>query len=275
MRRSIRDALVGFSLIGAIVAVVGTHLWMRGVKLGSNVWQVTVSFPDASGLSERSPVTYRGVIVGSVSKIDVTAKAVLAQLEISHSELRLPKPVFATITTSSLLGGNSKIALISNDKELINNSPLPNAKDCSPSIILCSGDVIPGKPLASISTVAHTLQRVLEQAESENIFEDLDGLISQLKRDLEKAIPIINNLTNATGHINNVVAAIDNPKTINELKQTVSTARSLTSKINAVGDDLEALTGDPEFMNAVRSVTIGLGQFFNELYPTKTISTNK
>ena len=81
---------------------------------------------------------------------------------------------------------------------------------------------------------------------------------------------MITNLNLATGHINNVVEAFDNPKTVNDLKQTVSYARSLTKKFDAVGGDVEKLTNDPQFMNAVRRVTIGLGEFFNELYPAQT-----
>ena len=58
--------------------------------------------------------------------------------------------------------------------------------------------------------------------------------------------------------------------TITDLKQTVSNARSLTATFDAVGGDVDKLTADPQFMAAVRSVTIGLGQFFHELYPAST-----
>jgi phospholipid/cholesterol/gamma-HCH transport system substrate-binding protein len=67
-----------------------------------------------------------------------------------------------------------------------------------------------------------------------------------------------------------VVSAFDNPTTITDLKQTVSKARSLTATFDEVGGDVEKLTEDPQFMAAVRSVTIGLGQFFHELYPART-----
>ena len=60
MRRSVRDAIVGFSIVGAVVAFAGTLLWLRGVRLGAKVWSIKVNFPDATGLAERSPVTYRG-----------------------------------------------------------------------------------------------------------------------------------------------------------------------------------------------------------------------
>ena len=51
----------------------------------------------------------------------------------------------------------------------------------------------------------------------------------------------------------------------------MSSVRSLTEKIDEVGGDVEKLTADPQFMNAVRNVTIGLGELFNELYPAETL----
>ena len=64
MRRSVRDAIVGFTVIGGIVGFAATAMWMRGIRLGSGHWTVTASFSDAGGLAERSPVTYRGILVG-------------------------------------------------------------------------------------------------------------------------------------------------------------------------------------------------------------------
>ena len=47
---------------------------MRGVRLGSGDWGLTVRFADAGGLAVRSPVTYRGIVVGAVKAIRVTRR---------------------------------------------------------------------------------------------------------------------------------------------------------------------------------------------------------
>ena len=284
MRRSVRDAIVGFSIVGAVVAFAGTLLWLRGVRLGANVWSIKVNFPDATGLAERSPVTYRGILVGTVVKIDVTSQAVRATLEINKGDLRLSKPVVAKVASSSLLGGDSQVALVSLGQPLSANAPLPRSMDCSGSKVLCNGATIVGEPPVSISSVTETLERILQEVEKQKLVtylvdstkqiestaEDVSKLMSQLKDEVARAEPMITNLNLATGHINNVVEAFDNPKTVNDLKQTVSYARSLTKKFDAVGGDVEKLTNDPQFMNSLRSVTIGLGEFFNELYPAQT-----
>ena len=63
------------------------------------------------------------------------------------------------------------------------------------------------------------------------------------------------------------MSAFDNPKTINELKRTLSNAEQLTRRIDVIGGDVQKLSGDPNFVNGMRSVTVGLGKFFDELYP--------
>ena len=83
MRRSVREAIVGFSIGGAIAGFAGTMLWLRGVRLGSETWTVTADFANAGGLAARSPVTFRGIMVGTVRSVDVTPMSVRATLEIS------------------------------------------------------------------------------------------------------------------------------------------------------------------------------------------------
>ena len=56
-------------------------------------------------------------------------------------------------------------------------------------------------------------------------------------------------------------------KTLNDLQQTASSTRSITEKIDEFGTDLSKIIEDKELMYAIRSVTIGLGELFNELYP--------
>ena len=78
------------------------------------------------------------------------------------------------------------------------------------------------------------------------------------------------NAVQASAHVNNIVAALDNPKTLNELRQTAANAAELTAKIDAVGGDVAKLTADPAFMAGLRNVTIGLGELFAEVYPAET-----
>ena len=108
----------------------------------------------------------------------------------------------------------------------------------------------------------------LEQIEATT--KSFELLTVRLQDELVKAAPVIRNLELATAHINNIVASLDNPQTLRELKQTAANAAQLTATIDAVGGDVAQLTSDPEFMMGVRNLTIGLGELFGEIYPAQT-----
>ena len=284
MRRSVRDAIVGFTLIGGIVGFASTALWLRGVRVGASHWSLTARFNDAAGLAERSPVTYRGILVGSVRSIEVTPEAVVAELEINQADLRLPLPVTATVGSASLLGGRAKVALVSRGAPLPKDAPLPYAPDCQPTRQLCSGGNVVGQEVPSLSTVTATMQELLAQVQDEQVIpnvaaslehieattKEFEALMVQMQDELAKAAPVIRNLETATAHLNNIVASLDNPQTLSELKQTAANAAQLTATIDAVGGDVAQLTSDPEFMKGVRNLTIGLGELFGEIYPAQT-----
>ena len=283
MRRSVRDAIVGFAVVGGIVGFASTTLWLRGVRLGSSHWTVTARFNDAAGLAERSPVTYRGIMVGSVRSIAVTPEAVVAELEINKGDLRLSLPVNATVGAGSLLGGDAQVALVSSGTPLPQDAPLPQAPGCQPTRQLCSGGTVVGQEVPSLSTVTATMQELMAQVQDERVIpnvaasleqieattKEFQVLTVQLQAELAKAGPVIRNLEAATAHANNIASSLDNPQTLSALKQTATNAAQLTAKIDAVGGDVAQLTGDPEFMKGVRNLTIGLGELFGEIYPAQ------
>ena len=282
MRRSIRDAIVGLSILGGIVGLAGFTLWLRGINIASGKWSITASFSDASGLAERSPVTYRGILVGSVGKIEITPSNVQAKIEINKKDLRLVKPVFAKVITSSLLGGDAQVALVSNEDQLPQKAPFPKDKNCIPSKILCQGEFIQGQPLMSISTLTEQLEKLIQNADNQNIVsnlvdstkqfdetqKNLDELILQAKEEIDRAEPIITNLIDASNNFNDILSAINNPETLKDFQETASSTRSLTKKMDNIGGDLKKIMADSELMEAIRTLTIGLSELFNELYPS-------
>jgi len=288
MRRSVREALVGFSLLAAITSGLGLTFWLRGISLSSRNWRLQVRFDNAAGLAERSPVAFRGVVVGSVRRIRVTPEAVVAELEITDPNLVLPRPAFAQVGQASLLGGDAQVALISRGNPLPAGTPGPGSKDCNTALVVCPGTTVQGLSTASLESVMATMQRILDEAERQGLIKDIattvrsfdktakaanlflkDGqtLVRTIDGSVRRVDPVIANLDASSVHIRNLTAALDNPKTIAQLQGTVANAEKLTARWDAVGGDVNKLTGDQEFMNGIRSVAIGLGKFFDELYP--------
>ena len=296
MRRSVREAIVGFSIIAAAASAVGLSYWLRGMNFSRNTWTVRARFAEAAGLAERSPVVYRGVLVGNVRSVRVTPEAVLAELEINNTELRLGKPVVAEITEATLLGGEAQVNLIPGGPNLPATSPSPNSPRCNARQMLCNGSQISGISGASLESVTVLMQKLLEQGDKEKLvakfaalavsfdqtskqatafMKDGQDLVKELEASVRKAQPTIDNLNATTAHARNLIAALDNPKTVGELQKTVANAEKLTARWEAVGGDVNKLSSDPQFMNGVRSVAIGLGKFFEELYPAKTAAANE
>jgi len=291
MRRSLRDAIVGFTVIGGVVAFAATLSWMRGVRLGSGDWGLTVRFADAGGLAVRSPVTYRGIVVGAVKAIRVTPSAVVADLEISNADLRLPLPVTATVGSGSLLGGDAQVTLVSTGTPLADSAVDPASEACEPTRQLCDQATIEGADAPSLSTVTASLQQLLDDAQEARLVptladstqqidataREIEQLTLQLQTELTKVEPVLRNLQVATSnaveasqHVTNIVAALDNPQTIADLRQTATNAAELTATIDAVGGDVAKLTSDPAFVDGLRKVTIGLGELFGDVYPERT-----
>ena len=311
MRRSVKEASIGFSLLAAIAGGVGLWFWLSGVVFGQKSWPIRLRFADAAGLTPQSSVTFRGVQVGSVNSVTAQGGSVLVAAQINDPQLLLPRPITAQVRSGSLLGGDAIVALESD--LLDNNSPeqisrslsksgLPLDSNCDPSLIVCANGLVHGTATPSLNAVMGMMQNLLAKAEKENLIgkgaitltevsktskafgvtakrADLvlasgNTLVLQLQKAIKEADPVIKNLKLATAqanstlkHTNNIVSAFDNPQTINELKRTLSNAEQLTRRIDAIGGDVQKLSGDPNFVNGMRSVTVGLGKFFDELYP--------
>ena len=290
MRRSVREAIVGFSLLAAISSAVGLSFWLRGISISRTNWTVQADFDQARGLAERSAVVYRGVQVGNVRKVRVTPKAVVAELEITNPDLRLAKPAYAEIGEASILGGEAQVSLVSTGPLLPANAPAPYTKACNQAVMLCNRSSIAGLQSPSLSTVTALMSKMLGQVEQAKLIDKFttltgsfdkaavdassflqDGkvLVKKVDGSVDKLQPTIANLNAGSASLKNLMAALDNPKTVKELQTTVTNAEVLTAKWNAVGGDVKKLTDDPKFMDSVRSVTVGLGKFFDELYPER------
>ena len=281
MRRSLRDAFVGFSLLGGLVIFSGAMLWLRDFRLGSKTWEISASFKDASGLAKMSPVTYRGIIVGSVQKISFTPNTVETKIKLNNDNLILPKPVIAKIVTSSMLGGDAQLSLISLGKSLNKNELLTVNKDCPQKRILCSGDEIKGVEMVSISSLTEGINGIINEADrqaivnkvSESIQQfdrtqaNLDELVLLSKSELIRAKPIISELTKASFHLNNILESLDNPETLKDIQELASTSSSLTKKIDQMSSDMGNIMEDKELINALKKVTIGLSKLFDDIYP--------
>ena len=153
MRRSLRDSIVGFSLLGGLLVFTFFSFWLRGVKLSSKNWYFFAEFNNASGLSKKSPVTYRGILVGSIEDILFTNESIKAKIVLNNPDIILTKPAFARVVTNSFLGGDVQVALETSEKTIPKNTPKAISEKGDSKLIICQGDTITGKQLSSLSNI--------------------------------------------------------------------------------------------------------------------------
>ena len=281
MRRSLRDSIVGFSLLGGILIFTFFSFWLRGVRLSSKNWHLFAEFKNASGLSKKSPVTYRGILVGSIEDILFANEKIKAKIVLNNPEIILPRPAFARVVTNSFLGGDVQVALETSEKEIPKNIAKPISEKCDTKLIVCKGDIISGKQLSSLSNITNTLSQLLRESNQENLIENvvnsidqfdrtqenLDELIYLSKQELERVEPLIKEMTIAANHLNNILSTIDDKETLDDIKLTVTAVKSISSKIDDMSGDFEKLMKDKELTKSIRDLTIGLSKFLNEIYP--------
>jgi phospholipid/cholesterol/gamma-HCH transport system substrate-binding protein len=303
MRRSVREALVGFSLLAAIAGGMGLWLWLKGINLARSNWIIRANFEDAAGLAPRSPVLYRGVLVGRVRSLQVNERQVVAELEITDPDLRLSRPVLARVGTASLLGGDAVVSLLSGDVTLPRGAPGPREAGCNNRLLVCEGGQVAGMQAPSLDSVTSTMQRLLDQADSQRLVQrlaestssftrtareaeklsaqgqafvgDAQVLTQSLAEMVERTDPILRNVTaasidasQASQALRRIARRLDNPATAANLEATMANARQLTERWTAVGGDLRKLTDDPRFIEGLQRVSVGLGRLFDDLYPT-------
>jgi len=281
MRRSIRDSIVGFSLLGGILIFTFFSFWLRSVRLSSKNWHLFAEFNNASGLSKKSPVTYRGILVGSIEDISFTNESIKAKIVLNNPEIILSRPAFARVVTNSFLGGDVQVALETSERTIPKNIAKPTSEKCNSKLIICQGDTITGKQLSSLSNITSRISQLLKESNQENLIENivksidqfdktqenLDELIFLSKQEILRIQPLIKEITIAANHLNNILSTIDDKRTLDDIKMTITAARSISSKIDDMSDDFEKLKEDKELTKSIRDLTIGLSKFLNEIYP--------
>ena len=281
MRRSLRDSIVGFSLLGGLLVFTFFSFWLRGVKLSSKNWYLFAEFNNASGLSKKSPVTYRGILVGSIEDILFTNESIKAKIVLNNPDIILPKPAFARVVTNSFLGGDVQVALETSEKTIPKNTAKAISEKCDSKLIICQGDTITGKQLSSLSNITNRINQLLKESNQENLIENiiksidqfdttqenLDELIYLSKQEIIRVKPLIKEVTIAAGHLNNILSTINDEKTLEDIKLTIEAAESISGKFDNMSDDFEQLMKDKELTKSIRDLTIGLSKFLNEIYP--------
>ncbi|MHA6792693.1 MCE family protein [Pseudonocardia bannensis] len=162
--RRIRLQLLAFLL----VAVVGTgYVGFRYGGLdrifGATTYPVHVQLPDSGGIFTGADVTYRGVSVGRVGPLTLTAQGVDVQLDIDRGAPEIPADVDAQIRNLSAIGEQYVDLQPATDggPVLESGSVIPAGRASAPvpveELVVSLDDFVRSVPLDSLRTVVDQL----------------------------------------------------------------------------------------------------------------------
>ena len=260
MRRSLREATVGLSILVALATASGLWLYLRGSRFFGTAWTVTVRLEDAAGLASRSNVFYRGVDVGTVQSITPEPAFVAVEVQISDAELVIAQPVRARVVTGSLLGGTAQLVLTGSSQPL--DAPAsPTAEDCPSMEQLCAGDVLSGSQgpgldaavarvttlldqaidLDLMGTIDETVRVLIDTSDTITVAAEESIALTQSFQDLVQRLePTVNhvntsaaNLATITDNLAQATAELSRPDTIATFRRTLANVETATDQLSA------------------------------------------
>ena len=176
-RKTLRDGALGLFIIGGVMALGGSLLWLRGVQINSSKFVFTIKIADASGLNSGSVVRFRGVEVGRVTALTTQTEGVDVQVSIDNSKLVIPKNSVAETNQSGFLSSTNIDIFPPKDKQAIDSKLSPLAKDCNSELIICQGGEIEGVRGVSFIALLKDTSLALRKINDQNLIDNLNNTL--------------------------------------------------------------------------------------------------
>lgn len=221
-----------FAVLSAIALGLAFFQYARvPAMLGIGVYDVQVDFADASGLYPKAAVTYRGVEVGEVSGLEVTAHGAIATLRLEN-DAKVPAGASAELHSTSAIG-EQYVDLVDP------RGGVPEDGD-----VLAEGARIPREravEMPQITPVLDSVNRLLESVPKEATRRVLD----QVDDGLGGTGPQLNELVDASGKLlTEAQSQIDaTTSLISALQPVLETQRDLGPATKDYATQLDRLTG--------------------------------
>lgn len=280
------EALVGLTVIlGIITALLGA-LWLSGRSWGEQYRDVQASFSAVGQLAEGNPVTFRGVQVGRVSRIELSPRGTGVYVTMSvRPDLPLGGDAGVLLGSASLFGDWQA--------QIVSQSEYPDLLFTTAP----RRDVLPGASLPDISELTAVAARIASDIEtlSERIqiaftpetAVEIRKTIENVSAASEQLGGFLESQTRTYGQVGtNVLASTENIReateaaqaTMNDVRaslrggdvqQILTNAREATANLNALSQQLAgAASGVPGLVAQADSTLGAFGRTAESLNTT-------
>lgn len=242
LSRMTRGQLIAFVIVTVLgVSYAGVQYLGVPRMLGVGIYRVTLELPRAAGLYENAIVTYRGIQVGKVDRMELRRIGVAAVLGIDDG-MSIPADSAVSVRSTSAIG-----------EQYVNFEPVPG----SSAPPLRDGQVIPGKRVG-LPTPAGDLLASVNQLAATLPLDKLKSTVDELYDAFHGTGPDLANLLRAGERFQGLASANLDPtvRLFEDLVPVLAAqqriepqVRSFTGDLAAVTDTLRAV--DPSIRGAI------------------------
>ena len=276
MSRRIRLQLLGLALIAVVgVGYTGFRYANLGSLLGATTYPVTMKLADSGGIFTGADVTYRGVSVGRVGPLTLTADGVDVQLDINKSAPAIPADTNAAVRDLSAIGEQYVDLQPRSDggKMLAGGAVIPVARTTVPvsveDLVVSLDDFVKTVPLDSLRTVVDQLGTAF--ANTAQPLQKLLDTSNEFTKAAQAALP----QTTALLRDGRTVLTTQN-ETSGEFKDFSRSLAQLAAQLKTSDPDLRAVIDNgPETARQISGLLdesgSGLGDIISNLLVVTTI----
>ncbi|MFY0991878.1 MlaD family protein [Halomonas sp. C05BenzN] len=230
MQTRVNPALVGAFVLGLVALLVVMVVWLAGERDQQDYLAYRVMVEESvAGLSERATVTYRGVEVGFVERIDLSEdlERVVVTLRVAP-DYRLRQGTSATLR-SQVLTGRTSVELSGGEGDVLDHgAPQPPMIAYQPSRLFQLDQAL-GEVLDRVDVMAERIVRISER---------IDDLLSDENRDSTSRL-----LTSVSRSAERIERLLDDDN-IESFQATLHNLEVLTARLERFsGGALEDLDG--------------------------------
>jgi phospholipid/cholesterol/gamma-HCH transport system substrate-binding protein len=268
------EALVGLTVMAGILTAVIGAVWMSGQSWGQTEREVVASFARVGALAEGNPVTYRGVNVGRVRKIELSPRGTGVYVTLGVRQgVELEGDAGVVLAPASLFGDwQAEIVSQAQYPELVFTGA-PRA------------DVLPGATLPDISELTAVAARIATDIEVlseriqiaftpetavkirstiervEEVSQQLSGFIDVQTRTYDQVgrnvLTSTENIRGATAAAQSTMQDVRVSLQSGDVQQVLANAREATSNLNALTVELRSAAGGVPGLVARADRTLG------------------
>jgi len=280
------EALVGMVVLaGIVVALVGS-LWLSGATFGKQQHELTAVFSEVGVLAEGSPVKYRGVKVGKVTRIMLAPRGdgVLVTLNVDETVI-LPRDAGVVVEPESFFG-DWQAAIVSRaawqtldfmqmpGRNVIPGATMPDITQLTAVAADIAGNL---QILSDRIGLAFTEETALDIRRTVGNVEDISGqlkgfmdqqtrLYGQVGRNVLEST---DNIRTATNEFTLTARDVRSNFNSGDVQQILNNARQASANLNAFSQQLNsAASGVPGLVQRTDTTIAAFGRTANSLNST-------